>query len=88
MFAAVDPIPLVLAFLGSSFPTMGIGTFLVLRGIEGWRRRCYPLTETRDLTGFPARLAACLIILFGCLVFISGLATLVFCCWRLYQLLH
>ncbi len=84
---AVDPIPLLLAFAGSSFPTMAIGGFLIWRGFGGLWRGSYPLTTVTDLTGFPARIVACLVIFFGVAVCVSGLATLVFCCWRLYQLL-
>ena len=87
MLAAVDPVRVVLGFLGASIPTMGFGVFLVLRGLSGWYRGSYPLTESINMTGIPARIAASCIILFGVAVFLSGLATLIFCCFRLTELL-
>ncbi len=87
MFAAVDPIPLVLAFWGSSFPTMFFGGVLIRLGFAGLLRGSYPLTETKDITGLPARIAAFIVILFGAVVVLTGVATLLFCTWRMYQLL-
>ena len=82
----MDPIHIVLAFMASSFGTIAFGCVLLARGWNGFRSGVFPLTRDTDLEGFAGRAAASLMIALGALVAACGVATLVFCCYRLTQL--
>ena len=82
-----DPIKLSFIFLGAACTSLGFGGTLLYLAWLGFRDGFYPLTSTYDLKGWPARIAATLVGLFGLLAVICGLGTLVFGFIRVRQLL-
>ncbi len=82
-----DPVKVGFIFLGAACTSLGFGATLLYFAWIGFRNASYPLTKTQQLRGMPARFVACLIGIFGLLVFGCGIATLVFGYFRMRQLL-
>lgn len=87
VFSAVDPIKVGFIFLGTALTSLFFGCKLLYLGWCGLRDGEYPLSESKQLTGFWALLAAAMIFLFGMVTFCCGIATLIFGYFRLQQLL-
>ena len=89
MIAAVevDPIKLAFVFLGLICTSFYWGTKIVFTGWSGWQKSEFPLSKTRMLTGFPAKLAALAIITFGLITLACGIAVMLFAVFRLRQVI-
>ncbi|MFO0976943.1 MAG: hypothetical protein U0996_11135 [Planctomycetaceae bacterium] len=82
----MDPVKIGFIILGAALTSLGFGTKFLRLAWVGFRDASYPLSETKQLRGTPARLAALLIGAFGLVTFTCGIAALVFGYWRMKQL--
>ena len=87
LIAAMSPVKIGLIFLGAACTSLGFGGVLMSHGIKGFSRASYPLTNTYQLQGVAARIAASVIMLFALFVIGCGVVTLVFAYFRMRQLL-
>ena len=85
--AAVDPVKVGFIFLFASLTSLLFGGKILYSGWCGFRKGEYPLSESKQLTGFWGRVAASAICLFGLIAIGCGIVTLYFGYLRLRQLL-
>lgn len=82
----VDPVKIAFLFTGMSLTSLFWGGKIFWMGLAGWRRASYPLTQSKDLTGWSARLVSGAIMLFGIITFTCGIVTAYFGIQRCRQL--
>lgn len=83
-----DPVKLGFVFLGAACTSLGFGAMLIRLAWNGFRNGSYPLSNTSQLTGTPARLVALAIGAVAVLAITCGIVILVFGFFRMKQLLR
>lgn len=73
-------------FVGGAITSFIWGVKIFLMGLRGWRAAEYPLSETKMMRGWPARIIAGAVMLFGLITFACGIGFAAFGCYRIPQL--